>query len=454
MKASNCISAFEFDYLLCEDQAANAGTLKEDSGERERRIPKAIFEWLKKQVLKPQKDGKSLRYARLCSRRGQEAVQLRNYVGVLQAPCGYQIEVLPKLGRALEKDNEDDSRSLLLGMLQCLRSFSHIETKKAQLLAKKMPLLEVFIAEFLRCAGQVVKRGLRRDYIAEEGNLFALRGKLLMAPHLRQNLFRRDRFYTAHDEFSPNRAENRLLHSALKRVLSLAQMPANQRLARELCFVFAEIPTSTNIQQDFQKLRLDRGMAHYEPALNWARLILADDAPLTGHGQNASPSLLYPMEKVFEAYVAKHLRKQLAAVYGLKAQSSAKYLVSHEGDKWFQLKPDLLIHKAPGENYAVLDTKWKLLNEEQKNGTDKYGLSQNDFYQLYAYAQYYLKGINKTLVLIYPQTDTFEGALPVFEFEGEIKLWVLPFDLKRKKLLLPKAKSPSSDDVLTMFSAS
>ncbi len=460
--ADHCTSAFEFDYLLCEDLAADAGDTKLVAGEREHRIPQAVFAWLKKQALQAaRQDGKSLRYASLCSRNRQEAVQLRNFVGVLQAPCGYQIEVLPKLGKSLANDKVDVSRSLLLNMLQCLREFRHIETDKAQLLTRKMPLLEVFIAEFLRCVGQVVKRGLRSDYVAQEDNLFALRGKLLMAQHLRQNLCRRDRFYTAFDEFSSNRAENRLLHSALKRVVQMAQTPANQRLARELGFVFADIPTSVHVKQDFQKLRLDRGMAHYEPALDWARLILAGDAPLTGQGEQHSPSLLFPMEAVFEAYVAKHLCGQLTGGYGLKKQSSVEYLVRHkekneEGDKkgnWFNLKPDLLIQNEIGENRVVLDTKWKLLDQNAGDSKSKYGLSQADFYQLYAYGQYYLGG-KGDLVLIYPKTDTFTEALPVFEFakpDGGLRLWVLPFDLDNKRLLLPADHPLVSAEVFSMF---
>jgi hypothetical protein len=61
----------------------------------------------------------------------------------------------------------------------------------------------------------IVKRGLRGDYSLRQDNLFALRGKLQMATHLRQNLCRRDRFFAAFDEFSTNRPENRLLHAAL-----------------------------------------------------------------------------------------------------------------------------------------------------------------------------------------------------------------------------------------------
>ena len=72
------------------------------------------------------------------------------------------------------------------------------------------------------------------------------------------------------------------------------------------------------------------------------------------------------------------------------------------------------------------------------NGSDKYGLSQADFYQLHAYGQSYLEG-DGVLALIYPKTAEFDQPLPVFEFPKTqgLKLWVLPFCLREKRLALP-----------------
>jgi 5-methylcytosine-specific restriction enzyme subunit McrC len=274
--------------------------------------------------------------------------------------------------------------------------------------------------------------------------LFALRGKLLVARHLQQNLYRADRFFTEHDEFSMNRPENRLLHAALRGALSISALQANQRLARELCFVFAEVPISSDVVQDFQRVRLDRGMNYYADALAWARLILEDESPLTGLGGHRAPSLLFPMEVIFEAFVAKHLARQLSDRRTLKTQARYHHLVRHKEQNWFRLKPDLVVKEA-AHDLIVLDTKWKLLDSLKANGTDKYGLSQADFYQLYAYGQSYLGG-KGDLVLIYPRTGSFEQPLPVFEFPitSGLRLWVLPFCLRSKALLVPP-NSPVAD---------
>lgn len=416
----NSLTIFEFEKVVEDNNGAN-----------DHAVPARVFAWLESQCRRTDDNAPIwLRHAKL---HGQRAVQFANYVGVLRAPCGFQIEILPKVGKDMDVNL---ARQLLIDMLRCLNGFRHIKTTSAKLASARMPLFEVFIKEFLLAVEHVVKRGVRSDYVARQDNLFALRGKLLIAQQISQNLHQADRFFTEHDEFSPNRPENRLLHKALRQVLSASISQDNQKLARELCFVFADIPESVQIAQDFKQVRLDRGMDYYADALAWARLILEEQSPLTGSGAHLAPSLLFPMEAMFEAFVAKHLAKQLAPPFTLKTQARSHHLVQHLKQDWFQLRPDMLIRNGDA-NLLVLDTKWKLLDALKNNAREKYQLSQADFYQLYAYGQHYLNG-QGDIVLIYPKTDAFEQSLPVFFFpqaEG-LRLWVLPFCLNTRRLIL------------------
>ena len=422
------ITIYEFDALCpAQSNVSESQTL--------RIVPPNVYEWLEKQCL-TLAGTEDASWLRLTQRHGGTAVQVTSFVGVVRAPDGYQIEVLPKVGKAMAR-GDIETRQLLIEMLRCLPGFRHIRIDSAKLLAARMPLLEVFIAEFLRSVERVVKRGLRHDYTSLQDNVPALRGKLLIGPHLRRNMFRVERFFTEHDEFSANRPENRLLHAALRRILLLSTSQTNQRLARGLGFVFADVPISRLPALDFQRIRPNRTMSHYGDALGWARLILADASPLTGTGRHQAPSLLFPMESLFEAFVAKHLTRQVAKPLVVKTQSYGRHLVRHRGEAWFRLRPDVLIRDGD-DNRLVLDTKWKLLDSRMSNPKDKYGLSQNDFYQLQAYGLNYL---NRTgdVALVYPRTAEFDQPLPVFQFpktEG-LRLWVLPFCLKSKLLRIP-----------------
>ena len=417
------LTIFEFDKVVEKKTGAVGNT-----------VPKHVFAWLDVQSLRSDEDAP--RWLKPTQLNGQRAIQVTSYVGIIRAPCGFQIEVLPKTG----KDTSDkDARALLIEMLKCLAGFRHIKTANADLVAERMPLLEVFIQQFLMAVGSLVKRGLRSDYVTRQDNLFALRGRLLVARQISQNLVRRDRFFTEHDEFSQDRPENRLIHSALRHVLTLCRSQESQRVARELGFVFADVPLSVDVVLDIQRIRLDRGMGYYEPALDWAKLILQGLSPITGMGKHHAPSLLFPMEAVFEAYVKKHLARQLRDDFVLKEHASSQYLVEHDAKRWFRLKPDFLVkQKQKQTTHLVLDTKWKLLDSKKNNGRDKYQLSQADFYQLYAYGHHYLDAGGE-IVLIYPKTDDFAEPLPVFEFlkPHRMSLWVLPFCLKKRQLILP-----------------
>lgn len=421
----NGITIYEFDALT--DSASDAV-----SADGLHRVPGPVYLWLESQCLRSAEAGEAT-WLRLVQRRRRRVVQVTSFVGVIRAPDGFQIEVLPKVGKAIG-GGPKEARQLLIKMLCCLQGFRHIQADSASISAAKMPLLEVFIAEFLRTVEHIVKSGLRSDYSSRQDNVLALRGKLLMAPHLRQNLYHADRFFTEHDEFSTDRPENRLVHSALRRVSMLTASQASQQLARELQFVFAGVPVSVQPRIDFQRVRLDRGMGCYADALSWSRLILDEESPLTGAGGNRAPSLLFPMEAVFEAFVAKHLTRQLARPLTLKTQARSRYLVRHREQNWFRLQPDVLIRQG-GRDALVLDTKWKLLDGLKANGTDKYGLSQGDFYQLQAYGQSYLDG-EGDVVLIFPKTAAFNQSLSVFEFSrpGGLRLWVLPFCLESRRL--------------------
>lgn len=91
------------------------------------------------------------------------------------------------------------------------------------------------------------------------------------------------------------------------------------------------------------------------------------------------------------------------------------------------------VHLARGNEVWLLDTKWKLLNRANSSAGEKYGLSQGDFYQLFAYGQKYQNGTGD-LFLIYPRTSAFEARLEAFRFTETSTLWIVAFDLEKGEI--------------------
>lgn len=412
------ITVFEFGYLGVGEKAEHSKRIS--------RISQSSFAYLKQLCLCDESES---RFLTLKSIDNTEVLQLQNYAGVLFTPDGTQIEVLPKIGRKLDgEDGQARACNSLLNMLSTLGTFRHIRTNSANLSKSRMPLLEVFIGQFLDSVNVLIKKGLRSDYIGRESNLSFLKGKLLVSKQLKKNSINKHKFYVEHDEFILDRPVNRLIHLALNKVSTYSSSVVNQKLAKELLFAFTDIPISKNIKSDVSAVKLDRGMNYYKEPFNWAKLIIEGFSPLTMRGCSYASSLLFPLESVFESYVASVIAAQLPQNMHLKPQANVESLVSFNKRKLFRLQPDLLI--TDNENRtAVLDTKWKLIDITKDNGSDKFGLSQSDLYQMFAYGHKYLSG-SGDLFLIYPSHDDFmEPIAYPFEYGGELKLWVIPFDV-------------------------
>ncbi len=232
-----------------------------------------------------------------------------------------------------------------------------------------MPLLEIFISQFLQSVSQLLKQGLRSDYVSEQGNLSFMKGKLMLSAQLRHNIVNRHKFCVDYDDYMPDCSANRLLHSALDKLLSLRLSSENQRWLYELRFAFDGIPLSRDIDSDIGSLRLERGMAHYSEPMAWAQLILREMNPAALQGNTNAISLLFPMEAVFESFVAQTLPDELPPQLKVKSQAATYSLAKHGPNDCFKLRPDLLIQsRQPVQTKMVMDTKWKLVdNTPQKN---------------------------------------------------------------------------------------
>lgn len=395
-------------------------------------VPESAFDWLCRESARLKKSGAAL--VQVDNRR---LLRLDNYVGVIETPCGTRIEILPKT--AEHTDNRDEARKLLRTMLARCLNLPTRESSPTHLQTFDAPLTEWVMRQFLATLQTLVKRGMRFDYHRVREAQRFLRGSLDVPRQLRQPPGRAHLFQIEHDVFDADRPENRLLCSALDRVCRSTRDADNWRLAHELATYLAPIPRSTNNAADFRRWSNTRLLAHYTPIRPWCALILGEQTPLSVLGEWYGASLLFPMEKVFERYVEVCLRQTLPPDAVLKTQASSQYLCHHAGKDWFQLKPDFLL--TLGEEKWVLDTKWKRLDESLGSSKEKYGLSQADFYQMFAYGHRYLPA-KGNMLLIYPMTARFNLQLPPFIYPPNLRLSVVPFDLANGCI------ASASDDVL------
>jgi 5-methylcytosine-specific restriction enzyme subunit McrC len=172
-------------------------------------LPASLFDWLLSQVGQP-----NGQWLRLDAMGRVPVLKAQQYAGVVRSPCGHVLEILPKTGHAGHTPAQ--ARRVLLTMLSHLPDFHALQLGSAAVAHAQVPLLEVFIGLALTQFEQLLRRGVRSHYVSQHAQRPVLRGKLLMAEQLKHNIAHRERFYTEHDEYVRNRAENRLIRAALR----------------------------------------------------------------------------------------------------------------------------------------------------------------------------------------------------------------------------------------------
>ena len=364
-------------------------------------------------------------------------LQAQNYVGIITTRKGTVLEILPKVDLSSNENNKkkinEETKKVFLNMLRTWRGLSKVQIGQTSI--NELPrfnMLEAFIRLFLNNLVALTRRGIARHYQPVDRNLPCLKGRLLFPQHLRVNLANQARFYVRYDEFSADQPANRLIRSAIHKLMPMARQPENQQLLYQLRLCFDEIPLSTQRQQwqnDWDKHRIDRSMPHYDPVMPWIRLFLFGHGLATYKGKHVNQSLLFPMEEVFEDFVAFHFRKNQNQ-FSVRTQGPQKPLARLEGEyEAFQMKPDISLTSFdnPDDVIYILDTKWKRINEYA--GYANRDISQDDMYQLYSYGKKY--GCKK-VALIYPRTDKFKDPFH-YNFDEKLSLFCFPFDVKHPK---------------------
>lgn len=368
-------------------------------------LPEHAFDQLEQFILSNREEGSGTQPLQLMSLSAKpgvgKVITAKNYVGVITTRDGTEIEILPKL--TLEGDDSDQAiRKVFLTMLRTVHEAPFKTFRTAHLNTSRMRLLDLFVRMFLDEAHQLIQRGLKSDYTARQDNEPYVRGKIVFSEHIRKNLLHRERIFVEYDVFSVDCPENRLVKSTALYLQRHTADLQNRRDLRLVLSVMEQVPSSKNVEQDFLRCGQSRSMADYQRLLELCRVFLQGKSFTAFSGGQAALALLFPMERIFESYVAAVLHRHLdTKQYRLHVQAKGKYLFELPR-KQFALRPDLVIEDLSTRARTVLDTKWKLLSPQWYN----YGISQADMYQMYAYQKEYQA---KQTVLLYPNCEAMAG---------------------------------------------
>ena len=316
----------------------------------------------------------------------KDGIRFKQYVGMLSVG-GQVIEVLPKADK-----NAKGNENWRNGLLHMLRRVYKLEVKSPSQAPQKLTssaILDIFINRFLNEVDVLLNRGLVKCYHREEGNLFALKGKLLWNKQLSKNCVHKERFYVNYTTYDREHIMNRILRQALEIIPKITTNPSLSGRATSTLFNFPELKPLQVTAEIFSNLVFDRKTEDYRAAIEIAKLILLHYVPKSENGKTDILALMFDMNKLWEEFIYRVLRRGLNN-YEVQPQQSQRLWESVNNYKL--IRPDIII-KQDGNNY-VLDTKWKV--------PEKSTPADGDLHQMYVYLKEF--GAER-VALLYPQID-------------------------------------------------
>jgi 5-methylcytosine-specific restriction enzyme subunit McrC len=369
-------------------------------------------------------------------KRGKRYIRVKNYVGVVETKQGVVIEILPKTYKSngLDESSEKESKFLLLQLLKVLKNSPFINLNLAHLKEiDNFPILEIFITTYLDELAILFTKELRGDYSAVEENVKFIKGKLLLSEHIKKNSYKKTLFFCSYDTFTENIAPNRIIKSTLHRLLSTTKLNNNKSRIIKFLDSLENVDFSSNVDIDLNYCKNhQRFLKTYGNLILWSEVYLKNKSFTNFHGGTINQAILFPMEKLFENYIA-YLIKRYCNGITIQTQDKKYSLVNQKLNisdldfkvPKFPLRPDIVINS----DKIIIDTKWKLLN----SSTRKYDIQEADIYQMHAYGRGYQSGneekIPPRLGLVYPKNPDFRDSLLQMRYGKDLLLDVIAFDL-------------------------
>lgn len=319
------------------------------------------------------------------------------YVGVIHYE-GSKINLLPKIFYGSEKDystNEvNQIQNHILWWLSYCRKIK-FPNYQASLGSAKSDFFEVLIYLFSKYTRELLNSSIYQQYEEVNRELSFIKGRLNTSEYINENLSKGKwhKLNCTYDAFVFDNEFNRIIKFVTTLLFNITSSQDNKKNLREILFILDEVSDERATAEQCSRISFNPMFGEFETVRDYCQLLLTNCISFDYKNDLKLFAFLLPMEYVFEDFIFGFIDKELEKVTA-KAQRSDTYL--DEG-KAFNLKPDLWL--KTDDKSLIADTKYKIVYSDEKD--PKKGISQNDLYQMLAYAVRF--EVNE-IILFYPNT--------------------------------------------------
>ena len=313
---------------------------------------------------------------------GEVCLQAGYYVGALWLVKHHKfVYIEPKMNKKQVAEGSSSQEEWAeIDYLKMLLSITGLDPKDTEELIKiywdeppitieqqKDTLTPILMVQFLLLLKRIVRKGLKKSYYTVEENLNnRIKGKIQLAKHLKQNVFKNK--ITTHvcryQQFGMDNLENRFLKKVLQFVISFKNthptfFARNEATISELityCTPYFELISEEIDIENLKNITINPFFKEYEQAIEIGKHILkrfSYNITETTQHKVSIPPFWIDMPKLFELYVYKKLQEQ----FGGREEVLYHFIADYT-------ELDFLLNTP--EYKMVIDAKYKPIYEEGK----------------------------------------------------------------------------------------
>ncbi len=316
------------------------------------------------------------------------------YVGVIHFE-GKRINLLPKIFYDSSRDSQLDVPNIQNHILWWLSYCRKIKfpSYQSSLGSIQNDFFEVLIYLFSKYTRALLSSSVYQQYEEVDKEISYIKGRLNTNEYINENLSkaRWHLLNCTYDSFVVDNKFNRIIKQVTTLLFNETSSADSKKNLREILFILDEVSDTRSTAEECSSIQFNPMFGDFEIVRDYCYLFLKNCISLEYKNNLKLFAFLLPMEYVFEDFIFGFIEKEIKEVKA-KPQIGSTYLDQGET---FSLRPDLFI-EIDSRN-VIADTKYKIIYSDDKD--PKSGISQNDLYQMLAYAVRFK--INE-IILFYP----------------------------------------------------
>ncbi|MDO5531818.1 hypothetical protein [Sutterella sp.] len=283
------------------------------------------------------------------------------------------------------------------------RGFRSIETERFENVAD-------LSAEILaKGVAQLLKRGIGKDYVPQEDELAAMRGRIVFSETLRGGTLTKKRLVCGWDEFSVNSYMNRIIRTTLNLLVHADIAPARKRTLRRLAASFAGVEPLEPAHINW-RLNFNRNNYLYRTLMSFCRLVIEGLLMTQRDGSVRVMDFLddQAMHRLYEKFLLEYFRQEFP---GKTSASWIRWQFDELPDEESLaflpvMRTDITL--SMGDRVLIIDAKYYEHATVERWGQERH--RQDHLEQIYGYVNNYVavEGTTVSGLLLYAKP---EGAV-------------------------------------------